>query len=453
MLAITRLAVAHPGGHGHSGHGNERAWRFADQTVATEGSFLLTKENKVFVEMDGQVVSLPINELSDEDQLYVQQKIHAINELNKANTTLTHEKHPGQLPAWKVLLLFSMLIGVLIVFTFDRKVRSPWKLSRRSLTAVTLLGLLMIAVGCSSDDPIQDIEDQVDELISAVTDPSSIDAAFEPYKHLVSTRWDDDYFYVESSGIPDHQMMVGITAWIAQVPVPQPYTGQNAWQIPLNTKFAANPASIEGEVRRGAIGIASNGIPIFNPINASGLISKDIGELDAFGGHSGRGDDYHYHTAPLHLENTSGTKPIAYVLDGYPVYGSLEPDGTPMQALDDTFHGHVWTDGSFHYHGTGTYPFMVSSLRGEVTLEGSSPDSQIAPQPPGMAFRGDPHPINSDDLIITALTQNSNKNGYLLEYTSQGKNGSVEYSWDENDFFTFIFRDIDGSVTTETFQR
>ena len=40
------------------------------------------------------------------------------------------------------------------------------------------------------------------------------------------------YAYVESNGMPDHRMMVGIRAWQQQVPIPQPYTGRNAWRIP-----------------------------------------------------------------------------------------------------------------------------------------------------------------------------------------------------------------------------
>ena len=34
-----------------------------------------------------------------------------------------------------------------------------------------------------------------------------------------ATQW-----IVESDGMPDHRMMVGITAWQQQVPLPQPYT-------------------------------------------------------------------------------------------------------------------------------------------------------------------------------------------------------------------------------------
>jgi hypothetical protein len=154
-----------------------------------------------------------------------------------------------------------------------------------------------------------------------INDPTAMTAAFAPYTNKVSTRFDDTYFYVESDGIPEHQMMVNITAWIAQVPLPHPYNGDNAWSIPLSPEYAEDPISIQTDFQRGAIAIAATGIPIFNPLNASGLISKKIGELDDFGGHSGRADDYHYPAAPLHLENTAGN-PIAYAFDGFAVYGS-----------------------------------------------------------------------------------------------------------------------------------
>jgi hypothetical protein len=79
---------------------------------------------------------------------------------------------------------------------------------------------------------------------------------------------------------------------------------------------------------KGAVAVAVNGIPIFNALNNRGEDSYLIGELDNWGGHCGRGDDYHYHAAPLHLSNTSGLKPIAFALDGFPVYGIKEPDGS-----------------------------------------------------------------------------------------------------------------------------
>ena len=118
-------------------------------------------------------------------------------------------------------------------------------------------------------------------------------APFEKFSPKTSVRWDEKYLYVESNGMPAHPMMVGITSWQQQVPLPQRYTGDNAWRIPLSPVASANPVSIKGRFLRGAIALAANGIPIFNPQNNRGEVAAEIGELDKWGGHCGRADDYH----------------------------------------------------------------------------------------------------------------------------------------------------------------
>lgn len=442
LLLIFQVALAHKGGHGNETNSHQRTWHFENHSIATKGSFLLVKEDSVFIENGQAVVSFKIEELSWVDRDFIERKSKQIEALN---TTTNNETSKGSI-SFFLLGGISLLTGVL-VFLLLRASRK--KQPRTLVTAMASVCILITVVACGSDDGVTDL---VEELISATSDAATIEAAFAPYSN-VTTISDETYFYVESDGIPDHEMMVGITAWIAQVPIPQPYAGDNAWSIPLTTKYAENPVSIEENFQRGAIAIAANGIPIFNPINASGLVSNDIGELDPFGGHSGRGDDYHYHTAPIHLESTSGLKPIAYALDGYAVFGSLEPDGSTMANLDE-YHGHEYTDGSYHYHGTDTYPYMIAAMRGEVTLEGDAPQNQVNPQPQADPPRGgDPHGINSDNLLITDLVEKSAGNGYVLTYTSSDVEGSVDYSWDENGFFTFIFNDVDGTTTTETFQR
>ena len=122
--------------------------------------------------------------------------------------------------------------------------------------------------------------------------------------------------------------MIGITSWQQQVPISQPYTDNNSWSIPLQPAYATTPLSTKTNLMKGAVAIAVNGIPIFNALNNRGEDSYLIGELDNWGGHCGRGDDYHYHAAPLHLSTVNGLKPIAFAVDGFPVYGVKEPDGS-----------------------------------------------------------------------------------------------------------------------------
>ena len=42
---------------------------------------------------------------------------------------------------------------------------------------------------------------------------------FDPFKGKVSVRFDRDFLFVESNGMPEHSMMTGITAWQQQVPL------------------------------------------------------------------------------------------------------------------------------------------------------------------------------------------------------------------------------------------
>jgi hypothetical protein len=202
-------------------------------------------------------------------------------------------------------------------------------------------------------------------------------APFEIFAPRVTVRFDAENLWVESQGLPAHAMMTGITAWQQQVPLPQAYTGLNAWRIPLHPRPARQPRSIENQFLRGAVAVAVNGIPIFNPQNNRGEVSADIGELDQWGGHCGRADDYHYHVAPLHLQQVVGPKlPIAYALDGYALFGLNEPDGSAPAGLD-SFHGHTHAPLGYHYHASIKYPFVNGGFHGEVIEK----EGQVDPQP------------------------------------------------------------------------
>ena len=271
-------------------------------------------------------------------------------------------------------------------------------------------------------------------------------AAFEAFvkTKAIQTRWDDNYIYVESNGIPDHRMMVGITAWQQQVPLPQKYFGENSWQIPLHPVPAKNPQSTKGRFLRGAIALAANGVPIFNPLNNRGDDAYLFGELDEFGGHCGRADDYHYHIAPVHLEKTVGKGlPIAYALDGYPIYGYDEPDSSKVVGLD-AFNGHKDKQGNYHYHATKKYPYLNGGFHGEVVER----DSQVDPQPRAEPIRPDLRPLR--DAKITDF-QETKPGSYVLTYHVRGKTGSVSYVLTEDGTAKFTFVDTNGSTTNETY--
>ncbi|MFM8733766.1 MAG: YHYH protein [Pirellulales bacterium] len=273
-----------------------------------------------------------------------------------------------------------------------------------------------------------------------------IAAAFAPFekRKAIATRRDDRWFYVESNGIPDHPLMVGIRAWQQQVPLPQKYVGENAWQIPLHPTPAANPQTTKDRFLRGAIAVAVNGIPIFNPLNNRGEDTLAIGELDDFGGHCGRADDYHYHVAPVHLEKVVGKGvPIAYALDGYPIYGFTEPDGSPVRDLD-WMGGHEDPKGLYHYHATTSYPYLNGGFRGVVTER----DGQVDPQPRAQGVREALPPLKGARIIGFDATGPTSR---TLTYEVEGRRGTVDYAVKDDGSATFTFTDPQGRVTTEAY--
>ncbi len=254
--------------------------------------------------------------------------------------------------------------------------------------------------------------------------------AFLPFTRL-DLRADGEFLYVGSNGLPDHNMMVGITAWQQQVPLPQPYFDDNAWRIPLKPVPAKEPAMIKGRFLRGAIALAVNGIPIFNPQNNRGEISYEIGELDEWGGHCGRADDYHYHIAPLHLQAQAGKgMPVAYALDGYPVYGLTEPDGSPVANLDEC-HGHESPSG-YHYHASNKYPYVFGGFHGEVVEAGE----QVDPQPRAQGVREALQALRG--AKITGF-ESTGKESYKLSYDVNGDKRSVSYSIKADGTYPFHF--------------
>ncbi len=250
---------------------------------------------------------------------------------------------------------------------------------------------------------------------------------------------------VESTGLPEHQMMVGITSWQQQFPFPQPYTGTNSWHIPLQGVLSDSPVSGKTALFRGAIALAINGVPIFNALNNRGDDAFLSGELDTWGGHCGRADDYHYHMAPLHLQKAgTAATPIAYALDGFVIYGLTEPDGSAVSGLD-AYNGHTHGTLGYHYHATLTFPYVNGGMRGKVSVVGD----QVDPQPVLRPFRPAGEPLRGAQ--ITAFAK-AGSNAYSLSYKLNGETYRVDYAL-AGTTATFIYVAPNGTTRSETFPR
>lgn len=426
-LVLSTTAWSH--GHTAAGEIPLKTWHLSKHRHI-HASFLMIKGDSVYLESEqGAVKAFPIGDFSAADRQWLRQKSETIKTLNRELFFTTPAPlREGPENPW----LFSWFIGALALVLAALTV-SWWRRPKLRLGLMALGGALFLW------------SFQTGALFG--TDPLFIDAAFQPFKPNVATRWDADWFYVESKGIPTtHSMMTGITKWQQQVPLPQCYIGANAWQIPLNPVPAATPVPVNPQhFLRGAVAIAANGIPIFNPYTNTGVDALVDGQLDQWGGHSGRADDYHYHIAPLHLDaQTPEILPIAFALDGFAVYGSLEPDGKPMLALDAN-HGHFDTKGIYHYHGTPEAPYMIGNMVGKVTEDATL---QIVPQSRATPVRPSLTPLTG--ATITDFQPNGAGNGYKLTYARNGQNTVVDYSWTPTGVYTYRFIGPTGT-TTETY--
>ena len=278
-------------------------------------------------------------------------------------------------------------------------------------------------------------------------DPEAMRKPFEAFRaDGVSVRAEGDFLLVDSTAFPRHPMMVGITAWQQQVPLPQPYTGRNAWRLPLAPALAAKPVSARTGLFRGAIALAANGVPIFNALNNRGEDAFLAGELDEFGGHCGRGDDYHYHAAPVHLQAAVGTgQPIGYALDGFPLMGLTDTAGKEPADLDE-FNGRLEADGRYRYYSTRTYPYVNGGMRGVVSVRGGQVDPQLKDspaRPAGEPLRG---------AKVVGFDRDDAAKTYAVRYELRGKPGAVRYTL-AGESVRFTYQTTDGREQAETYRR
>jgi len=250
-----------------------------------KGFFLLSKQKEIYIEKtDHTIVHFPLAEFQQKERVLLTEIIVQINQLNhqinksiKKVDSKTHSNF-GSKNNDRLLVAILFLLFLLYVF------RNKWNLPFISSFLLFCVFFFMASMIVKSP-----------KRLLTTTDPTQVDQAFIPFKPSINTFWDNTYFHVESNGLADHEMMTGITAWQQQVPIPQCYVGSNSWSIPLNPVIATSPVPVNTvHFIRGALAIAVNGIPIFNPYTNAGVDAYLAGQLDAFGGHSGRADDYHF---------------------------------------------------------------------------------------------------------------------------------------------------------------
>ena len=142
--------------------------------------------------------------------------------------------------------------------------------------------------------------------------------------------------------------------------------------VPAAPAAATTPNCIGGEV-----GIAIDGVPIFDGFDAGNRDAVAWEVQDECHGHPQMSGVYHYHDVSPCLDDagTGHSKLVGYAFDGYGIYGPRGEDGTELTNADlDACHGHThvvaWEGQQvemYHYHATKEFPYTVSCFHGTST--------------------------------------------------------------------------------------
>jgi hypothetical protein len=142
---------------------------------------------------------------------------------------------------------------------------------------------------------------------------------------------------------------------------------------------AAKPSCVGG----GGIGILTDGVPLFDALDAGGRDAAAHEVLDNCDGHPGPDGTYHHHTIPSCLLSsaTGSATLVGYALDGFGIYVERDAAGALLTNSDlDVCHGRTSTvpwDGTqssiYHYVATAEYPYTIGCYHGTApTVTGPS---------------------------------------------------------------------------------
>lgn len=273
---------------------------------------------------------------------------------------------------------------------------------------VSLSPLLLLAA-CAADS--DSFENGNTDCVQASYFPTLV-AAEE------NADWDDpavgvdcqeEVLVVTSNGIPNYEY-VSMT--------PNALTEQNwEWTISLDPEMTGSQEDIP---LLGTAGFAVNGIPIYGP--NEGAFPDPYGDpvyndiLDFCLGHTGGNEDYHYHALVVacilglsEVSETEASPLIGFSLDGFPIYGPLgcldeaceevvefqsswETIDDPTEyawdanvctkdscdeATDiylDRCNGRVGPDGTYRYHATSSFPYILGCYAGTPSDEAGEGD-------------------------------------------------------------------------------
>lgn len=236
---------------------------------------------------------------------------------------------------------------------------------------IGLIALFLFIISCSTDDEAE---------TTILGDVSIANVVQSRYGSAVTISTSGSNIILKSNGLPDHKTPYWGAGNVLYEDFPTGHAPNvNTTMIAQNyvMTIPANPnsASNKEATSLGAIGLALNGVPIFNDREGGNqpLDASTITTFDSSGAHPAPGKDYHYHTTGKYVSDNDANL-IGFLRDGFPLYGRKDADGTYPTL--DAYGGHNGTtadfpNGIYHYHAsnvnylnTGYYVLKAGSYYG-----------------------------------------------------------------------------------------
>ena len=272
------------------------------------------------------------------------------------------------------------------------------------------------AEGTTDDGPptlTGDTECQQALLFPELTAHAANGAYADPW---VVAACEDDSLVVAANGIPDFE-------FIEMTPNGLAAQDWN-WEITLNPQVAAATTDVP---LLGTIGFSVTGLPLFGP--NEGAFPDPYGDpvynsiVDQCLGHTAQGGMYHFHAMLVQCITGAIESPeaiVGYAMDGFPIYGTMgcldtdcndvvefesswDQTGDPTtyawdnysysakngeQFLDEC-NGRVGPDGTYRYHITPTFPYLLGCYAG-TAVDGGGGDPGGGEDPGDGGGVGDP---------------------------------------------------------------
>ena len=203
-----------------------------------------------------------------------------------------------------------------------------------------------------------------------------------------SVSWSEASYSVNISGsnrvITTNGLPVGSTTGVYPIATSDPayQYDRNPNSIKVQKVLFSVPAnpiltSTPGCTGRGVIGYMTNGVAIFNALDAQNRDAAAHELQDSCGGHPQQNGTYHYHSgSPCILAGATGPSTlVGYALDGFGIYAERDSGGNLLTNSSlDACHGRTSTvswDGKdvsmYHYDITNEFPYIIGCFMGSTS--------------------------------------------------------------------------------------